>query len=238
MLKLIFNLLSIFIPQAQRRNFRHKLKHLTSLIPGMYLISGSHNQIFLVSSKGEKRLRFGRIKGLKIILRGTNNLIKIGFPCIFENSIIKCTGNNCQIDIGRNGKIRNTLIKCCDGQNQHCHIGEEASIWGLELVIRNETSCWIGNRALFSKNITIWTADGHTIIDKASNKIINNQKYEVMIGDDCWICQNSQFTKNASIPNQTIVAMGSVVSRKFKEENTIIAGNPAKVVKTGIEHLR
>lgn len=70
MLKLIFNLLSIFIPQAQRRNFRHKLKHLTSLIPGMYLISGSHNQIFLVSSKGEKKAAIWPYKRTKNNLKG------------------------------------------------------------------------------------------------------------------------------------------------------------------------
>ena len=230
MLKLIFNLLSIFIPQERRRNFRQRLKHLTSLIPGMYLISGSRNQIFLVTSRGEKRLRFGRIKGLKIIVRGKDNLIKIGFPCIFENSIIKCTGNNCRIDIGRNGKIRNTLIKCCDGQNQHCHIGEEASIWGLELVIRNETSCWIGNRALFSKNITIWTADGHAIIDKNTSKIINNQRYEVMIGDDCWIGSGVTILDGVHIGNHCIIAAGAVVNKDIPDY-AIVGGVPAKVLK-------
>jgi acetyltransferase-like isoleucine patch superfamily enzyme len=40
--------------------------------------------------------------------------------------------------------------------------------------------------------------------------------------------------KNAGLPDNTIVAAKSVVSKKFTESNTVVGGNPARVVKTGV----
>ena len=55
---------------------------------------------------------------------------------------------------------------------------------------------------------------------------------------DSWIGNDVKITKKAFIPNNTIVGIGSVVSSKFEEENTVIAGNPAKVVKRGVKFDR
>jgi acetyltransferase-like isoleucine patch superfamily enzyme len=41
--------------------------------------------------------------------------------------------------------------------------------------------------------------------------------------------------KGAVIPNGCVVAAGSVVTKRFEEENSLIAGTPARVTRTGIE---
>ena len=41
-------------------------------------------------------------------------------------------------------------------------------------------------------------------------------------------------TKDVIIPNNCVVGMGAVVTRKNFLENSVIAGNPAKIVKTNI----
>lgn len=84
-----------------------------------------------------------------------------------------------------------------------------------------------------SDNIHIWGSDTHTITD-ASGKIINWGKF-VEIGSHVWIGTGVTILKNTKIPSGTIVGAHSVVSGcKIKEENCIIAGSPAKVVKTNV----
>ena len=43
--------------------------------------------------------------------------------------------------------------------------------------------------------------------------------------------------KNAFLADYTIVGAGSVVTKKFSEPHTIIAGNPARVVRTDVERI-
>ena len=77
-------------------------------------------------------------------------------------------------------------------------------------------------------------SDGHSILDKTSNTIINSIKHPILIGDNVWIGAYSIILKNTSIPNNTIIAASSVVSKSFTDENTIIGGNPAKIIKKNV----
>jgi len=92
----------------------------------------------------------------------------------------------------------------------------------------------IGDDCLFSTGILIRLDDGHTIFDKDTKSVINKQKNPLVIGNRCWIGEGVRINKNARIPSDSVIGNGSVVSSKFTEEFTAIAGNPAKVVKTGI----
>lgn len=54
----------------------------------------------------------------------------------------------------------------------------------------------------------------------------------VEIGDDVWVGANATILKGASIGAGSIVATGAVVTRGTYPPRSIIAGNPARVVKT------
>jgi len=58
---------------------------------------------------------------------------------------------------------------------------------------------------------------------------VKNSK--IKIGDNVWIGWNSTILKGVVIGDNSIVAAGSVVTSGFYPANSIIAGNPAKVVK-------
>ena len=60
----------------------------------------------------------------------------------------------------------------------------------------------------------------------------------VVIGDGCWIGARSTIVKGVRLPHDTVVAAGSVVARSVDEPNTVIAGNPAKTVRTGVKGWR
>jgi len=88
---------------------------------------------------------------------------------------------------------------------------------------------------MFSNSIDIWCTDGHAIFDKDNGTIINRSKYPLVIGNNCWIGQDSKLLKNTQLSDNSIVGMASVVTKKFDESNVVIAGNPAKIIKHNVE---
>lgn len=87
---------------------------------------------------------------------------------------------------------------------------------------------------MFSGEVVFWPTDGHQILDKERCRCLNKSKHGIIVGDHVWIGYRTLILKNVMIPNNCIVGAGAVVSRSFDEENIIIAGNPAKKVKSGI----
>ena len=55
----------------------------------------------------------------------------------------------------------------------------------------------------------------------------------VFIGENCWIGIRAIILPGAKIGNHCIVDAGSVLSNKEYPDSPLIAGNPAKVIKTG-----
>lgn len=58
----------------------------------------------------------------------------------------------------------------------------------------------------------------------------------IIIGRNCWIGTNSRICKGVTIGDNAVVAACSVVTKDVPA-NSIVAGNPAKVVKTDIDKL-
>ena len=58
----------------------------------------------------------------------------------------------------------------------------------------------------------------------------------IIIGENCWIGQNVRICKGVSIGDNSVVAACSVVTKDVPA-NCVVAGNPAKVVKTDIDKL-
>lgn len=54
----------------------------------------------------------------------------------------------------------------------------------------------------------------------------------IVIGDNCFIGQNSIIMYGVELANNIIVAAGSVVCNSFSETNIVIGGNPAKKIGT------
>ena len=102
-------------------------------------------------------------------------------------------------------------------------------------VFVQEKDLILGKDCMLSDNIEIMTSDAHTICDKKTGEITNRLKGQMIIGDHVWIGRRVFLTKRANIPSGCVVGACSVVTRPFTEENCVIAGFPAKVIKTGIE---
>jgi acetyltransferase-like isoleucine patch superfamily enzyme len=55
---------------------------------------------------------------------------------------------------------------------------------------------------------------------------------DISIGQRCYLGSGVMFAPGAAIGDNTIVAMGSVVTRTFAERDVMVAGQPARVVRT------
>ena len=92
--------------------------------------------------------------------------------------------------------------------------------------IQGNGGVYLGNYVRFASNIGIISAN-HDVYDQ--NKHIGQG---VHIGDYTWIGMGSIILPGVTLGPRTIVGAGSVVTKSFPDGFCIIAGNPAKLIKT------
>ncbi len=194
------------------------------------------NNCFTIKYNGRYPIfnNFRKVKGLKIDIKGDNNVIILK-SIRFKNCFIKIHSSNSTVEIGEKCYLNNLSVSTHCGNGQKLSIGEKVTCNQAIIFLHEEnTYLSIGNDCMLSSNITIWPTDSHAIIDKITNKVLNKPS-KVTIGDHSWIGCGVYICKNAKIPNNSVVGAGSVVTKGFDEENIIIAGNPAKIIKRNIK---
>lgn len=89
----------------------------------------------------------------------------------------------------------------------------------------------IGNDCMFSHDVSVILA-GHSIfkLETKENTCMSGEKH-INIGDHVWLGKNAVVLEKTEIGRGSIVGASSVVKIKT-EENCIIAGNPARIIKT------
>lgn len=89
----------------------------------------------------------------------------------------------------------------------------------------------IGNGTLIASKVYITDHD-HDIESGISEPINWPLKLKpVSIGDNCWIGENVSILKGVAIGNSCVVGANSVVTKSFPD-NVVLAGNPARIIKT------
>jgi len=89
-----------------------------------------------------------------------------------------------------------------------------------------------GNDCLLGWNINIRDSDGHSIFDADGTE--KPSLKEVIIGNHVWIASNVNILKGTIIGNNSVVGFGSMLTKEYKINNVIIAGNPAKIVQNNV----
>ena len=198
------------------------------------------NNIFIYDSEQNKYVRFlNNIKGLNIVIDENNVencLIVIDKKSKFKNS--KIIVNNCyspKIFISENNQINNLFINVLSGMNQICCIGKNNIIYGMSITLADMHQVAIENDCLLGAGLVIRAGQSHSYYDIHTKKFFNSKKECIRIGNHVWVALNVMFTGKASINNNCIVGARSLVTRNIKETYSIIAGNPAKVVRSDVE---
>lgn len=145
-----------------------------------------------------------------------------------------------KILIGKNTHVRGELLLFAYGGEIHigdnCYVGEGTRIWSGDRI-------FIGNDVLISHNVNIVDSNSHEL-----NHVERSEGYKnlilhghpavkgsiitspITINDHVWISFNVCLLKGVTVGEGAIVAAGSVVTKDVPAF-TIVAGNPARVVK-------
>ncbi|MCU6600465.1 acyltransferase [Peribacillus frigoritolerans] len=125
-------------------------------------------------------------------------------------------GHGAKISVGKNGVLK---------------FGDNFTITAESSIICNK-SISFGKETLISWENLIMDTDFHTINDADGNKI--NHDGSIHIGNHVWIGSRCTILKGAQIPDETVIASNSVITRKYSGNNLVIGGNPPKVLKENI----
>lgn len=96
----------------------------------------------------------------------------------------------------------------------------------------------IGNHTWITHRCQVLDTNFHFVAD-LSRKRIHSISKPIIIGDYCWICNNTTISGGSVIPNKVIVASNSLVNKDMSsiKEATIIGGIPAKVLSTRFRRI-
>lgn len=182
----------------------------------------------------------------KILMKATNvkygkNLLLKGAPVIFNKS-----GAN--LIIGDNVTVKSSFLSNLVGlysrtiivtraSGAEIVIGDNVGISGATIYARSRIE--IGENTCIGGNSKILDNDFHPIEVETRNRLMNNPKggnsdlipaKPIIIGRNCFIGCNSIILKGTVLGDGCVVGAGAVVAGQF-ENNCVIAGNPARIIK-------
>lgn len=176
----------------------------------------------------------------KIVMKATKvqygkKLLLKGFPVIFNKGGAKLSiGNNCVIKSSflsnLVGLYSRTIIVTRTSEAE-IHIGNNVGISGATIYARKGIS--IGDNTNIGGNVKILDNDFHPIEIEARNADMKDKigTRPIVIGKNCFIGCNALILKGTELGDGCVVGAGAVVSGKFPP-NSVIVGNPGRVVKT------
>ena len=171
---------------------------------------------------------------------GRNLLLK-GVPVIFNKK-------GAALKIGKNVTIKSSFLSNLVGLYSRSiivtrapeaviEIGDNVGISGATIYARK--GIYIGENTCIGGNSKILDNDFHPLEAEERNRLLQQcsggdsdliPAREIRIGKNCFIGCNSIILKGTVLGDGCVVGAGAVVSGRF-DENCVIAGNPAKVVR-------
>ena len=88
---------------------------------------------------------------------------------------------------------------------------------------------------MWSYDNVVMDTDGHQITDDSGS--VTNRPKPIVFGDHVWLGCNNIVLKGSSIPEDCVVASGSVITGNHSERNCIITSNK-KILKHNINWNR
>lgn len=169
---------------------------------------------------------------------GNDNKILIEQDCELDGVTFFFRGNGHSVLIGKSCKFYDGTVLWFEDANCQLIVGENSTFGSVHIAVTEPGSkVIIGRDCMLAYEIDIRSGDSHPIFCAQSGDRINHAE-DVIIGDHVWIAAHSVLLKGTTIPDDSVVATGSIVTGKFLTKGVIIAGNPSKVVREGVTWSR
>jgi acetyltransferase-like isoleucine patch superfamily enzyme len=124
-----------------------------------------------------------------------------------------------------------TVFHCI--RNGRIRIGDNTGCSAAVFSSRN--SIVVGNNVKIGGNVRIYDHDYHSVdylVRRDPQQDFDNEKSaSVVIGDDVFIGANAIILKSVTIGDRSVIGAGSVVSLKEIPSDSLVAGNPARVIR-------
>lgn len=182
--------------------------------------------------RGKINVRGAFLRGVKVYFSKNSGTLLIGRRARLKHCKIWIFPD-CQVVIGGGKTVVKSSEFCTQDNNSIIKIGEDFTMEGGHIAATEGHSIRIGRDCMFSGDIEIRNGDSHTMIDEVSKRRINHAK-DVVIGNHVWLCAHSRVLKGSVVPDYSIVGNSTIVTGTFETTNTIIAGNPARIVRKDI----
>lgn len=89
-----------------------------------------------------------------------------------------------------------------------------------------------GNDCLLSWDVLVMDTDEHPLYDTDGHRI--NPDKPIVVGNHVWVGCKCVLLKGAVIPNNTVVAAGTLLKRGFEGENLVIGGDLPSIIKRDV----
>ena len=174
-----------------------------------------HKKLIVINGKVSRFM-------IKIGFAGSDSIAERKSSICFEKGLVVFNG---KASFSKGVNIRNSGYLSF-GKNFYAN--KNCTIWSSNSII-------FGSDVLLGWNITFRDSDGHMII-------VDNKPHDVngtiSVGDHTWICSECHVLKNGAIGSECVLGYGSLLTMKYSENNVLIAGWPAKIVRNKVKWLR
>lgn len=109
------------------------------------------------------------------------------------------------------------------------------SVIGCSTHIQSRTNIVIGDGCRISQFVILLDTNIHYMREVETGKVLPRDE-KTVIGKYCWIGMRTRIMKGSIIPNNSIVAAGSLINKDMTKEATLyptFAGTPAKLIGSG-----
>lgn len=111
-------------------------------------------------------------------------------------------------------------------------IGPQFNLGPRSLIICHK-EITLGTFDRISWGCTLMDTDQHALVDGDGNRV--NPDREIVFGNNVWMGCHTIVTKGVCLADDTTVAAGSRLAGRYEESMTVLAGNPATVVRRGVK---
>ena len=89
-----------------------------------------------------------------------------------------------------------------------------------------------GDDCLVAWDVLVMDTDEHPLYNKEDNRI--NPDKPIVVGNHVWIGCKCVLLKGAEVPNDTVLAAGTLLKSAFAGEQQVIGGNPPSILKRDV----